>query len=404
MDTPVPVILTINCGSSSLKFALFDLLSVKLISQGNIQDIGRESSIRLMDAMGHEERVDQPMADLDAAIQFLLQLLKESYSPYAVYAIGHRIVQGGKEHYLPELITPTLLQTFETLVPLAPGHLPAEITAIRAFENAYPGIPQVACFDTAFHKDMPFAARHFALPRHLWDDGVIRYGFHGLSYEYIYQQLKQFAPQEASGSIVIAHLGNGASMAVVKNGRCLDTTMGLTPTGGLVMSTRSGDLDPGVILYLLKEKHFISERALNELLNTQSGLKGISGGASDIKTLLEQEAKDPRAAEAIQLFCYQAKKYIGALTAAAGGINTLVFTGGIGIHAPVIRERICEGLEYLGIAVDPFLNDDKNDIISPSGSRVTVRVMATNEERIIAQHTQQCLQSHKTTHYGNTHK
>jgi acetate kinase len=394
MDIQTPVILTVNCGSSSLKFALFGLSAVELISQGNIQDIGGESNIRLVDAAGHEERITQPVADLDAAIQLLVQLLKESFSPYTIDVIGHRIVQGGKEHFLPELITPDLLQTFETLIPLAPGHLPAEITAIRTFQKAYPGIPQVACFDTAFHKDMPFAARYFAIPRQLWDDGVIRYGFHGLSYEYIFQQLQQFAPQEAAGKIVIAHLGNGASMAVIKNGKSLDTTMGLTPTGGLVMSTRSGDLDPGVILYLLKEKHFISERALNELLNKQSGLKGISGSASDIQTLLEQESTDPKAAEAIQLFCYQAKKYIGALTAGAGGIDTLVFTGGIGLHAPAIRERICDGLDYLGIGIDASLNNDGNDIISTSGSRVTVRVMATNEELIIAQHTQHCLQSH----------
>lgn len=394
MDNQTPVILTINCGSSSLKFALFDMSSVALISQGSIQDIGGESSIRLVDAAGHEERITQPVADLDVAIQLLIQLLKESFSPYTIDVIGHRIVQGGAAHFLPELITPVLLQTFETLIPLAPGHLPAEITAIRAFESAYPGIAQVACFDTAFHKDMPFAARHFAIPRHMWDDGLIRYGFHGLSYEYIFQQLQQSAPQEAGGKIVIAHLGNGSSMAVIRDGKSLDTTMGLTPTGGLVMSTRSGDLDPGVILYLLKEKHFISERALNELLNKQSGLKGISGSASDIQTLLEQESTDSRAAEAIQLFCYQAKKYIGALTAAAGGIDTLVFTGGIGLHAPVIRERICDGLEYLGISIDASLNNDGSDIISTSGSRVTVRVMATNEELIIAQHTQQCLQSH----------
>jgi acetate kinase len=394
MDNPTPVILTINCGSSSLKFALFDKSSLQLISQGNIQDIGAESNIRLRDAAGHEERVNQPVTDLDTAIQLLVQLLEESFSPYIIRAIGHRIVQGGKEHYLPELITTTLLQTFETLIPLAPGHLPAEITAIRAFEKAYPGIPQVACFDTAFHKDMPFAAKYFAIPRHLWDDGVIRYGFHGLSYEYIYQQLKQSAPQEAAGKIIIAHLGNGASMAAIRDGKSLDTTMGLTPTGGLVMSTRSGDLDPGVILYLLKEKHFISERALNDLLNKESGLKGISGSASDIQTLLEQAPSDPKAAEAIQLFCYQAKKYIGALTAAAGGINTLVFTGGIGLHSRIVRERICDGLDYLGIQIDPSLNNDKNDIISPSGNRVTVRVMATNEELIIAQHTQECLRPH----------
>ncbi|SFO59568.1 acetate kinase [Chitinophaga sp. YR627] len=394
MDKKNTVILTINCGSSSLKFALFDAISLTLISKGNIQNIGADSSVHIEDAAGHEERAAQPVPDLKAAIQLLTGLLKDSYAPYTIQAIGHRIVQGGKEHYLPELITPALLDAFESLIPLAPGHLPAEITAIRAFEEAYPVIPQIACFDTAFHKDMPFTAKYFAIPRHLWDDGIIRYGFHGLSYEYIYQQLQQSSPQEARGKIIIAHLGNGASMAAIRDGKSIDTTMGLTPTGGLVMSTRSGDLDPGVILYLLKEKQFISERALNELLNKQSGLKGVSGTVSDIQTLLEKEKTDPKAAEAVQLFCYQAKKYIGALTAATGGIDTLIFTGGIGLHAPQIRERICDGLTYLGIQTEPELNNDNRDIISPESAAVKVRVMATNEEIIIAQHTQQCLQTH----------
>jgi acetate kinase len=261
MDKKNTVILTINCGSSSLKFALFDTSSLTLVSKGNIQNIGADSSVHIEDAAGHEERAAQPVSDLKAAIQLLTGLLKDSYALYTIAAIGHRIVQGGKEHYLPELITPALLDVFESLIPLAPGHLPAEITAIRAFEDAYPAIPQIACFDTAFHKDMPFTAKYFAIPRHLWDEGIIRYGFHGLSYEYIYQQLQQSSPQEARGKIIIAHLGNGASMAAIGDGKSIDTTMGLTPTGGLVMSTRSGDLDPGVILYLLKEKQFISERA-----------------------------------------------------------------------------------------------------------------------------------------------
>ncbi|TWW01596.1 acetate/propionate family kinase [Chitinophaga pinensis] len=394
MDNKNTVILTINCGSSSLKFALFDFTSLTLISKGNIQNIGADSSVHIEDAAGHEERAIQPVPDLNAAIQLLTGLLQESYAPYAIHAIGHRIVQGGKAHYLPERITPALLDAFESLIPLAPGHLPAEITAIRAFASAYPTIPQIACFDTAFHKDMPFAAKYFAIPRHLWEDGIIRYGFHGLSYEYIYQQLQQSSPQEAKGKIIIAHLGNGASIAAIRDGKSIDTTMGLTPAGGLVMSTRSGDLDPGIILYLLKEKQFISERALNELLNKQSGLKGVSGTAADIQTLLEMESTDPKAAEAVQLFCYQAKKYIGALTAAAGGIDTLIFTGGIGLHAPLIRQRICADLDYLGIQTDAALNNDNRDIISLESARVKVRVMATNEEYIIAQHTQQWLLTH----------
>ncbi|MBW8684981.1 acetate/propionate family kinase [Chitinophaga rhizophila] len=393
MNQYTTVILTINCGSSSLKFALFDIDTLELVSKGNIQQIGGECHIQLEDGNGHQEEVAQSIPDLQAAIHFLIALLKESYTPYQIRAIGHRIVQGGKLHYLPELITPALMDEFESLIPLAPGHMPAEITAIRTFESAYPDIPQVACFDTAFHKDMPVTAKYFAIPRHLWEDGIIRYGFHGLSYEYIYQQLKQTAPQEAAGKVILAHLGNGASMAVLREEKSIDTTMGLTPTGGLVMSTRSGDLDPGVILYLLKEKQFLSERALNELLNKQSGLKGVSGTASDIRVLLEQEANDHQAAEAVQLFCYQAKKYIGALTAAAGGIDTLVFTGGIGLHVPVIRERICAGLEYLGIEIDHHLNNANSDVISAKDSKVTVRVIATNEELIIAQHTQQCLRA-----------
>lgn len=395
MEQQTPFILTINCGSSSLKFALFNHDDLSLISSGNIRDIGRESTIILKDPTGQlAEEIQEPVTDIQAAIQFLLKLIQESFTPYRLKAIGHRIVQGGQGHFLPEKVTSALLAHLEELVPLAPEHLPPELIAIRAFETAYPDIPQVLCYDTAFHRDMPFAAKHFALPRYLWDRGIIRYGFHGLSYEYIFQQLKQNAPQEANGRIVMAHLGNGASMAVMRDGKSLDTTMGLTPAGGLVMSTRSGDIDPGVILYLLKEKHFIGERALNELLNKQAGLKGISGGASDIRTLLEQENTDPKAAEAISLFCYQAKKYIGALAAAAGGIDTLVFTGGIGEHAPVIRERICDGLSFLGIQLDTAANKKASDIVSPTGSPVTIRIIPANEEIIIAQHTQHWLHSH----------
>jgi acetate kinase len=240
---------------------------------------------------------------------------------------------------------------------------------------------------------MPFVARHYALPRRLWEQGLLRYGFHGLSYEYIMQQLQQTAPETANGRIIIAHLGNGASMAAVYKGRSIDTTMGLTPAGGLVMSTRPGDLDPGVILYLLREQKMSTDE-LNELLNKQAGLKAVSGKASDIEDLLASAPEHDHAAEAIDLFCYQAKKYTGALAAAMGGLDTFIFTGGIGEHAPEIRQCICEGLEFLGMHIDTIQNEQAAAVISARGSAVIIRVIPTSEEQMIAQHTRQWLQRH----------
>jgi acetate kinase len=245
----------------------------------------------------------------------------------------------------------------------------------------------VACFDTAFHRHMPHIAQIYALPRHFWHEGVLRYGFHGLSYEYIMQELmREAGPEVASGRVVIAHLGNGASMAAVLGGKSVDTTMGLTPTGGLVMSTRSGDLDPGVILYLLEEKR-MRPSTLNDLLNQHAGLLGVSGTTSDMEDLLSQEAKNPHAAVAVDLFCYQAKKYLGALAAVLGGLDTLIFTGGIGENAAPVRWRICQDTEFLGIRLDASRNDANAPIISRSDSPASVRVMRTDEELMIARHT-----------------
>jgi len=302
-------------------------------------------------------------------------------------------VHGGEKHKKPSLITETLIKSLKNLIPFAPDHLPHQIKAIQSLHKLYPKLKQVACFDTSFHRNMPKPAKMFAIPRELYQQGVQRYGFHGLSYEYILSELKQIEIKSAdSGRIIIAHLGNGASMAAVKDGRSLDTTMGFTPAGGLMMSSRSGDLDPGILIYLLKEKHLKIDR-LNELINQQSGLTGISGITSDMKVLIEKQKKEPHAAEAIELFCYQAKKCLGALTAVLGGIDLLIFTGGIGENAPEIRERICNQLDYLGIYLDKTLNEQNASVISIKDKPVIVRVIKTNEELMIGRHTRKIITS-----------
>jgi len=354
-------ILTINCGSSSLKYALYTTtLPLQLLESGNVKDV----------------------ANMQEAVEEVINLLHAS--SYNVSIIGHRIVQGGEQYVEPELLTDEVLRSLQALTPLAPLHLPPSLEVIHALQKAFPSVKQVACFDTAFHQHMPFEARYYPLPRALWKEGVIHYGFHGLSYESIMQQLQ---PLAAGKRVIVAHLGNGASCAAVQDGRSVDTTMGMTPAGGLMMSARAGDLDPGVLLYLLEEKGMTSSE-LSRMLNRSSGLKAVSGESGDVQQLLEQEDTHPHAAEAIQMFCYHARKTIGALAAVLGGVDTLVFTGGIGEHAPVIRSRICKGLEFLGIVIDEKANEEKAQIISANNSTATVRVMITNEELMIAQHTQ----------------
>jgi acetate kinase len=384
-------VLTINTGSSSLKAALYDTGErEQLLLAAQIAEIGHpESRIRLSDAGGQAITDEQaPVPDYPSALHvFQAALERQNLAPGAV---GHRVVHGGSAYSQPHRVTPELVSTLETLVPVAPDHLPQAIQAIRAIEKTYPALPQVACFDTAFHSSMPPIARRYALPRRLAEAGIVRYGFHGLSYEFIMSELAGAAPAEAAGRVLIAHLGNGASMAAVRAGASMETTMGFTPAGGLVMGTRVGDLDPGVLLYLM-EKPGTTPATLSALVNKEAGLLGVSGTTADMRELLEREPTDPRAAEAIDLFCYQAKKYIGALASALGGLETLIFTGGIGEHAAPVRARICEGLGFLGIRLNRARNAASAPIISRSGSPVTVRVMKTDEDLMIARHTRRLL-------------
>ncbi|GAC1540294.1 MAG: hypothetical protein NVS2B7_12470 [Herpetosiphon sp.] len=295
------------------------------------------------------------------------------------------------------MLTPDLLAALEPLVALAPEHLPQALHAMHVMLQAYPTLPQVVCFDTAFHRQLPRVAQLFALPRRYAEAGVLRYGFHGLSYEFIMQALQVLDSAAAQGRIIIAHLGNGASMAAVRAGVGIDTTMGFTPTGGLVMGTRSGDLDPGVLLYLLQAEG-LTAGELNTLVNQQAGLLGLSALSGDMQELLRHEATDPHAAEAIALFCYQAKKFLGGLVATLGGLDTLVFTGGVGEHAASIRARICAGLEGFGIQLDLQRNATDQPIISHADSSVIVRVVPTDEDRMIARHTHRLIAMEGVAH------
>jgi acetate kinase len=288
------------------------------------------------------------------------------------------------------MISEDLIADLRALTPIDPDHLPQALDAIESAGQTFGGVPQAACFDTAFHQHMPRLATLYPLPRELHGAGVIRYGFHGLSYEYIMRELGILDRAAANGSVVIAHLGSGASMAAVQLGRSVDTTMGFSPTGGLMMGTRSGDLDPGVLFYLQEARH-LGAADLSALINGQAGLLGVSGTSADMRDLLAREATDQRAKEAIDLFCYQAKKYLGALSAVLGGLDTLIFTGGIGERADPIRARICAGLRFLGIEIDPDRNRAQSPIISRDGSAVVVRVMATDEDSMIARHTDELL-------------
>jgi len=299
--------------------------------------------------------------------------------------VGHRVVHGGPKYSEPQRITPVLVEELRQLSPFDPEHLPEEIRLTEACHRRFPDLPQVACFDTAFHRDLPRVAQLLAIPRRYEAQGVRRYGFHGLSYAFLMEELTRVAGWEtARGRVILAHLGNGASLAAVHNGKPVDTSMGFTPAAGVPMSTRSGDLDPGLVWYLARTER-IDARRFNEMVNAESGLLGVSETSSDMRDLLEHEAVDIREAEAIALFCYQVKKWIGAFAAALGGLETLVFAGGIGENVPIVRERICEGLGFVGIDLQPKRNTDSADVISTQTSRVTVRVIRTDEESMIAE-------------------
>jgi acetate kinase len=357
-------VLSINSGSSSLKYALFDV----------------EPASETCLARGSVDRIGSAAGDQAAAVHALLDEMERRDGP-PPQAVGHRIVHGGSAYSAPARVDRALLDALRELTPFAPLHLPPEIEAVEAVARRWPDRPQVACFDTAFHRTLSAVAQRYALPERDDRAGLRRYGFHGLSYEYVVDEVGA----TTLGRAVLAHLGNGASMAAVRDGRSVDTTMGFSPTGGLVMGTRLGDVDPGLLVHWLRAGH--DAKALDELVNRQSGLLGVSGTTSDVRDLLARRALDPRAALALDVFTWSARKWVGAMAAAVGGIDTLVFTGGIGEHADALRAEIARGLEHLGVRIDDARNARSEPIVSPEGAPCTVRVVKTDEERMVARHT-----------------
>jgi len=385
MDTD-QYILTINGGSSSIKFALYlkkEPLRREL--HGNIDRIGLPDS-KLTFTNEKEDKKDILIiktSDHRSAANILIDWLEKQIDFSFIIGIGHRVVHG-MHHTIPEIITHELLDELHRITPYDPDHLPAELELIEVFRQRYPELPQVACFDTAFHQTMPRVAKLLPIPRRFDEKGLQRYGFHGLSYSYLMEELTHIAgPEAANGRVILAHLGSGASMAAVKDGKSIDTSMGFTPASGIMMGTRPGDLDPGVAWYIIKSEQ-LTPKQFNSLINHESGLLGISETSSDMHDLIALETKDIRAEEAIALFCYQAKKWIGAFAAALGGLDTLVFAGGIGENSPVVRSRICEGLKFLGIELDEKQNEANAPVISAKIGKVVVRVIHTDEEEVIA--------------------
>jgi acetate kinase len=380
-------ILAINGGSSSIKFTLFEgARSLRRILDGRIERIGMPEANLSLSGIDQTDNRSRSVAvpNHAAAVGVLMELIERRSGRDALAAVGHRIVQGGQKYYKPQLISPGLLEDLHKLTPLDPEHLPGEILLVEALRRRFPDLPQIACFDTAFHHDMPRVAKMLAIPRRYEAQGVRRYGFHGLSYAFLIGELARLGdPAATNGRVVLGHLGNGASLAAVRDGKPVDTTMGFTPAAGVPMSTRSGDLDPGLVWYLARTERMTAEQ-FNDMVNFQSGLLGISETTSDMRDLLDHEANDVRAAEAVAMFCYQVKKGVGALAATLGGVDTLVFAGGIGENAPTVRARICEGLEFLGIKLDEERNAANDSLISSAASRVAVRVIHTDEQLMIA--------------------
>jgi acetate kinase len=376
--------LCINCGSSSLKFSIYRANTCLLELSGQISRIGQENSgLEIKDTAGQIlESRSAHYTDFQAAVSELITWLSGQKKYHTINTIAHRLVQGGPDHREPEIITDELLDDLERYTYLATNHLPVELATIRAFRAAYPGRRQIACFDTAFHRHMPDIAKNYPLPVTYREKGLFKYGFHGLSFAYILEELIAQDPVAARQKMIIAHLGNGASMAAVDQGCSVDTTMGVSPLGGLVMGSRSGDLDPGVLLFLLNQ-YQMTPAELEELLSKHAGLKAIAG-VSDVQQLLEMEPENTQAKEALAVFCYSARKHIGSLAAALEGLETLVFTGGIGENAAIIRERICKGLRFWGLELDVQKNAANENTISTATSRVIVRVIKTDEELMMA--------------------
>jgi acetate kinase len=375
-------VLALNAGSSTIKFGVFRASAAPERSlSGTIDRTGASGATLAWRTPDDRGRLDVPQGS-DAA-SFLFDWLAERTEAASLRAVGHRIVHGLRRTE-PAPITPDILTELHRASPYAPEHLPSELALISVVADRRPHLPQVACFDTAFHRDMPAVARQLPLPRRYQAQGLQRYGFHGLSYAYLLEELRRLAgPDAADGRIIFAHLGHGASLAAVRHGRPIDTSMGFTPAAGLVMGTRTGDLDPGLVAFLARTEGLTAD-GFDALVNHASGLLGISETSGDMRDLLAREPADPRAAEAIALFCYQATKWMGAFAAALGGLDTLVFSAGIGERSPEIRARVCRGLGFLGLDLDEARNDANAPVISAPASRVTARVIATDEELMIA--------------------
>ncbi|MET0385184.1 MAG: acetate/propionate family kinase [Polyangiales bacterium] len=389
---PELLVLSVNAGSSSLKLSFWQVggSQERVVWKGAAEGLGGAESrlwLRPGDAAASgnagSQAIDrrQPLADVGSALSALLDLCQERGIP-APAAIGHRVVHGGPAHSAPARIDAALLTEIRGLVSWAPLHLPAALDAIDAVTARFPDAAQVACFDTAFHRTLPELAQRLPLPRELWDRGVRRYGFHGLSYEYVVAHLGG----DARGRLVIAHLGNGSSLTALRDGQPVDTSMGFTPNAGVMMGTRTGDLDPGVLVYLQASLGH-DATSVARLVERQSGLLGVSGSTSDVRQLLERAPHEPHADQALRMFCYGVRKQIGAYAAVLGGLDMLVFTGGIGERAAWVREEVCRELGYLGVAFDAEANAKHARVITEPASRCSVRVVATDEDRMIARHT-----------------
>jgi acetate kinase len=379
-------IAVVNGGSSNIKFAMFSGGPALQRTLDGVLSLGEAhgAGLTFSDRTSSSSEPVHLTIPADASVSDFLTSWLESQPGFRfVQAVGHRVVLG-MQHREPAIVTPEVLQDLRRVQPLDPDHLPLEIELIEAFSRRFPALPQLLCFDTVFHSHMPRVAKMLPIPRRYEAQGIRRYGFHGLSYTYVMEELARLGePAAATGRVILAHLGNGASMAAVHAGNCIDTSMGFTPSSGLMMGTRSGDLDPGLLGFLIRTGQ-MTPAQLDQMVNHESGLLGVSQLSADVRDLLAVETQNPRAAEALALFCYQAKKLIGSYVAALGGLDTLVFTGGIGENAPLIRQRICDGLECFGIHIDPGSNARNATLISPGGAGVRVRVIRTDEEMIIA--------------------
>ncbi len=385
-------LLVINAGSSSIKFAIYQKNAPpsQLIADttGQVEGIGNQPNFTVKNphnvVLSERKLSVDEAQDHTGAINIIRAWLQDYFAEGRLLAVGHRVVHGGQLYSAPTMIDAKVMAELESLIPLAPLHQPHSLTVIRAFQECASSLPQVACFDTAFHHTQPKIAQQFALPYHFYNEGVRRYGFHGLSYEYIVSVLPTLDPALESARIIVAHLGNGTSLCAIDNGRSIATTMGFTPLDGLVMGTRCGSIDPGVLLYLM-DQHKMDAHALEQLLYHESGLLGVSGISSDMRTLLASDEQHGQ--EAVELFVYRIGRELGSLVAALGGLDALIFTGGIGGHSAVIRAKVCRQAAWLGVELDESANESSSKRISSPNSKVSAWVVSTDESLVIARHT-----------------